>query len=164
MSLSSIQGARMGTVLLICGIPGSGKTWLADKLRREHSFDVLSLDPLYVSFIQQYCPDIYFKKLNLYIQPHYDRIVSNRPYSQHHFGRDFVNEWHLHLRQTIEQFVTTHPNVVVDGYLLHDFKDLLHNSPPADTRVFQIEVINRTYRTIGSQMTVSEIATLGDAK
>lgn len=152
----------MTVVLLVHGHPGNGKSTLAEDLRDNHSFEMLSLDEEYVDFIRQYCPIVYLEALRKYVGPHYDCILSHREYSLKHFGRDFVGEWHTHLRNRIEELAGCHSRLVVEGYLLKDFKDDFQAKPPLNVQVFQIESTQFIYRHHGKTISVHQIAALGN--
>ena len=152
----------MSVVLLVHGHPGNGKSTLSRELRDNHSFEMLSLDEEYVDFIRRHCPIVFFEALRQYVGPHYDSILSHRGYSQTHFGRDFVGEWHTHLRNRIEELAGCHSRLVVEGYLLRDFKDDFHAKPPRNVLVFQIESKQFIYRHHGKTISVDQIAALGN--
>ncbi len=151
----------MSTVILLHGIPGSGKSFLAAELAAKHSFFALHLDDVYVAFIRDFCPDLYFAALSLYIGPHYDKILVHREHSRRHFHRDFVAEWYDHLHHQIMTVAHMHRRVVVEGYLLHDFQDRFMETISPDVHVFSVEVVSRTYRLNGKRTTIEQIAVLG---
>lgn len=151
----------MSTVILLHGNPGSGKSFLAKELAAKYSFFALHVDDVYVSFIRDFCPDLYFAALSLYIGPHYDKILIHREHSKRHFHRDFVAEWHDHLHRQILTVAHMHSRVVVEGYLLRDFQDRFMATISPDVQVFLIEVASRTYRVNGNPTTIDQIAVLG---
>ncbi len=151
----------MKRLFLIHGDPGSGKSTLAKKLRDEHSFEMLSLDELYIEFIKTKCPDLYFSALNKFIAQHYQRILHSREYTIHHFNRDFVNEWHEYLMTTTSERSARHNNLVVEGFLLYDCLGDLEARMSRVARVFLVHVSNHTYRVLGAPLTTKDIAALG---
>lgn len=148
----------MKRLLLIHGDPGSGKTPLGQYLRREYSFEILSLDDLYVKFVEEECPDFYFKKLRNYISQHYHQILDNRGYTEKKFGRNLVKEWHEYLFNTI--FSNKADNLIVEGYLLVDCIDDIEIRMSQITQVHQVQVKNGSYTVSGRLMTADDIAIL----
>jgi hypothetical protein len=150
----------MPLIVLIHGLPGSGKSHLAGQLKAGHDFQTLSLDEAYVSFVRDQCPELYFDLLRWYIGSHYDFIVRNREYSKHWFRRDYVDEWHEYLLGQIRQLRSASNRLAVEGYLLYDCKDSFQVELASDVRVIQIEVSNRTYKLGTTLVTADEIAAL----
>jgi hypothetical protein len=148
-------------ILLAYGEPGNGKSYLAEKLKAEHSFAILSVDDTYIDFIRSRCPMLYFPALDYYIGPHYYAILADREYSKAHLGRDFVAEWRSYLKDCIECMVDRHDRVVVEGGLLRDYRDQYEAQLRSRAHVFQIEVVQRSYRWQGRPVSLSQIATLG---
>jgi hypothetical protein len=155
----SVDDSRV--ILLVYGRPGQGKSWLAEKLRSEHSFEVLSVDDAYVAFIRVYCPQIYFEVLEYYVGPHYHAILLDRDYSKAHFGRDFLAEWHAHLKVRIEGMAARHGRLIVEGDLLRDCIDRFEAELSGLAQVFQIEVVDRSYRWQGTPLSLAQVAALG---
>jgi hypothetical protein len=150
-------------ILLAYGEPGHGKSYLAEKLKSEHAFDVLSVDEAYVEFIRARCPMLYFEALEYYIGPHYYSVLADRNYSKAHFGRDFVAEWHSYLKEQIEGMAARHDRVVVEGGLLRDCKDQFEEELRGLAQVFQIKVTDRSYRWQGTPLSLAQIAALGES-
>ena len=148
-------------VLLVSGPPGAGKTYLASHLQSDHSFEVLSLDELYVEFIKSDCRMLYFEALDKYIGPHYDSILAHRDYSRSQFGRDFVAEWHSHVLSRARERAAGGKSVVVEGYLLRDWQDKLQAGLEDLARVFRIVVENRRYWWLHERLTIEQVAGLG---
>jgi len=151
----------MKRLFLIYGNPGSGKTSLAEYLRSNHSFEILSLDDLYIEFVKEKCPDFYFEKLRNYINQHYHHILNNGGYTKEKFGRDFVNEWHEYLFATTIEWSATHDNLVVEGYLLIDCLSDLETRMSQIAQVFLIYVSDHSYRVLGTPMSANDVAILG---
>jgi hypothetical protein len=156
----SVDDGRV--ILLVYGQPGHGKSYLAEKLKTEHSFGVLSVDETYVEFIRSRCPMLYLEALEYYVGPHYFSILGDRAYSNTHFGRDFVAEWHSYLKDGIEGMAARHDRLIVDGDLLRDCKDQFEAELGKRTKVFQIKVVDRTYRWQGRPLSLTQIAALGE--
>ena|SRR5437870_5725526 len=151
-------------ILLTFGRPGHGKSYLAEKLKTEHSFAVLSVDETYDEFIRVHCSLLYFEALEYYIGPHYHHILADREYSKAHFGRDFVAEWHSYLKVCIEGMAARHDRVIVEGDLLRDCKAQLEAELRSRAQVFQIEVVDRSYRWRETPLSLTQIAALGENK
>ena len=153
----------MKTVLWVTGEPGSGKSCLANKLHRDYSFSCpLSVDSVYVRFVKETCPALYFKALHKYIAPHYERILSTDHSKKHFYGRDFVKEWRCYLYEQIEKKATDNEKVVVEGYLLkyrEDLRKKLERQLPE--QVFDILARDCKYTHKDEPKTVGEIARLG---
>jgi len=122
---------------------------------------MLSLDELYVEFIKTKCPDLYFAALNKFIAQHYQRILHPRDYTNYHFNRDFVNEWHEYLLTATSERSARHDDLVVEGFLLYDCLGDLEARISQVARVFLVHANNRTYRVLGAPLTANEIAALG---
>ncbi len=151
----------MKRVLLIFGEGDHGKTYLAKTLAAKNSFKHLSLDHIYVDFIKKYCPDLYFKVLNLYIGPHYNNILKHREHSKKFLGRDFIAEWYSHILCQIQAQIEIHDKLAVEGYVLYDSKEELETQLEYLARVFQIEVKDRQYHWNGQTLDIQAIANLG---
>jgi hypothetical protein len=132
-------------VFLIHGNPGSGKSTLAKKLRDEHSFEMLSLDELYVEFIKSECPVLYLDAIDKFIAQHYECILHPEAYTKHHFKRDFVNEWHEYLLTTTSEWSARHDDLVVEGFLLYDCLGDLEARMLQAVRVFLVHASDLTY-------------------
>ena len=151
-------------ILLVYGRPGHGKSYLAEKLKTVHSFGALSVDAAYEEFIRVHCPMLYLAALEYYIGPHYYSILADRDYSKAHFGRDFVAEWHSYLKDCIEGMAARHDRVIVEGDLLRDCIAQLEAELRSRAQVFQIEVVDRSYRWQGTPLSLTQIAALGENK
>lgn len=151
----------MKRLLLIHGEPRSGKSSLARKLQDEHSFEVLSLDELYVKFIETECEDFYFKNLRTYISPHYHYILDARGYTKKKYGRDLVHEWHEYIFTTSFNMSAEHDNLAIEGYLLFDCLGALETRVSQIAQVFIVHVSDFSYRVLGAPLTVDDIAALG---
>jgi dephospho-CoA kinase len=151
----------MKRVFLLYGNPGSGKSTLARKLRDEHGFRLISLDPLYVEFIQSECPRLYFEALGTWIAPHYKQLFNGKERTKQRYGRDLVQEWHEYILARIEDLIAQDDSVVVEGFLLFDCMEFLESSLSAKARVFRILADHLKYRILGPQMTSEEIAEFG---
>jgi hypothetical protein len=143
-------------VFLIFGDPSHGKSTLAENLRADHAFEVLSVDDVYVKFVKSHYPRIYFDDLNLYIAHHYQYVFCLIP--------DRLTVWHKHLLKTVFERSARCESLAVEGYLLADCKDnyeaLLTQSA---IQVFQIHAEHLSYWT--RCLTVEQIASFGsDAK
>jgi hypothetical protein len=149
-------------ILLAYGQPGHGKSYLAEKLKTEHSFGVVSVDETYVEFIRTRCPMLYLEALEYYVGPHYYAILADRGYSKTHFGRDFVAEWRSYLKECIEGMAARHDRLIVEGGLLQDCKDHFEADLGTRTKVFQIKVVDRSYRWQGRSLSLTQIAALGE--
>jgi hypothetical protein len=149
-------------ILLAYGQPGHGKSYLAEKLKTEHSFGVLSVDETYVEFIRSRCPMLFLEALEYYVGPHYHSILLDRDYSKAHFGRDFVAEWYSYLKECIEDMAAQHARLIVEGGLLRDCKDQFEAELRRLAQVFQIEVVDQSYRWQGRPISLPQVAALGE--
>ncbi len=151
-------------ILLVYGQPGHGKSYLAEKLTTEHLFAALSVDEAYVEFIRIHCPILYFEALQYYIGPHYYSTLVDRDYSKALFGRDFVAKWHSFLQVRIEGMSARHVRLIVEGDLLRNCKDRFEAELSRLAQVFQIEVVDRSYRWQGTPLSLTQIARLRENK
>jgi len=104
----------MNKIIFIMGEPGSGKTFLADRIVENRSCGCLSVDKIYVQYVKEKCDELYFKALNKYIAPHYNCILSNSNYSKVQFnGRDFKDEWNKFLYKQIYDSTVQEAMVIV---------------------------------------------------
>jgi hypothetical protein len=149
-------------ILLVYGQPGQGKSYLAEKLKAEHSFAVLSVDDTYVEFIKVHCPMLYFDALEYYVGPHHNHIIGDRVYSQAQLGRDFFAEWRAYLNECIASLAARHDRVVVEGAAVQHYKDQMETELTSLAPVFQIEVVDRSYRWQGQPVSLTQIAALGE--
>lgn len=154
----------MKRVILLSGLPGAGKTFLASRLATEHQFGVLCLDDAYVDFIKSHCSMLYFDVLDMYVGPHYNSILVNRNYSIRHFQRDFVAEWHSFLLARAEQQLTQTDRLVLEGYLLKDCMASLQLGLQTEAQVFHVLVANRNYYCQQQICTFQQVAALGTAE
>ena len=150
----------MKRLFLIHGDPGSGKSTLARKLRDEHGFEILSLDDLYVEFIKTQCPILYFDVLDKFIAQHYQCILHPKAYTNHHFNRDFVNEWHEYLLTTISERSDRQDDLVVEGFLLYDYLGALEAYMSQVAQVFLVHTSDHIFRVLGAPLTTRDIAAL----
>jgi hypothetical protein len=134
---------------------------LAQKLKDEHSFEMLSLDPLYVERIRKHCPFLYFPDLSQFIAHHYLYILNAKEYIYSKYQRDLVDEWHQHLYAQVSALSADFDNAVVEGWLLKDCLGEVVARMSETAQVFPIKVVERTYHHDGSVLTIGEIAALG---
>ena len=152
------------TVIFIDGKPGSGKSWLAEKLLSDYAFSVLSVDACYTEFVESQIPMLFMPVLKKYIRAHYDEILSKSGYARQKFGRDFVIEWREFLLERISAKLSyiSVKYLVVEGYLLYDSLKYLEKQLPKIHRLFSITVSNKKYclRGYNRKVTVKQIVTL----
>jgi hypothetical protein len=159
--VSSGSDTDANRVFLIFGQPGSGKTYLAEHLRSNHSFHCLSLDDEYTDFVRTKCPALFFDSLRLYVAPHYEHILKERRYSVQLYGRDFVAEWYEHVLTRTLRLLEIHRDLTIEGYLLYDCADQIEPVIGKNSRVFRIHADKTTYHSLGRQLSLKEIARLG---
>jgi broad-specificity NMP kinase len=142
----------MARIILIFGNPGNGKTTLANRLRAEHGFEVMSVDCLYVEFIKSHYSMLYFDDLSLYIDNHYNEVLKSHD--------ERVRNWHEHLFKNIVALSRRCDRLVVEGYLLFDCKDDYENRlTERSIRVVQVHAEGHSYST--RSLSVEQIAWLG---
>jgi len=73
---SMSKNQRHRRVILIFGDPNHGKSHLATQLRDNHGYHVVSLDEVYVKFIQNHYPDFFLPLLREVIAQHYNSIFA----------------------------------------------------------------------------------------
>jgi hypothetical protein len=167
----------MKRVLFVTGLPDTSKSTLAKELHDRHSFQVLTVDKVYVKFVEKEVAFLFFERLDSYVGPHYESILAAREHSKKHFERDFVAEWYGYLLKRIEELLTDEDSVVVEGYLLVTAQDKNNRSYSCidylqeklqhqGIATFEIEVEldrvgKRTYRRKNDILTVEQIAALG---
>ena len=152
----------MADVVFIYGEPNAGKTTLAKRLHDDYGLEVLHLDETYCEFIKRQIPELYFPYLRDYISPHYPVFLQNgRQYGLAKYGRDFHGEWRSWLGSHVADLAHEHGKLVVEGWLLYDFKEWFRNTPHAASIVIhEIKVAaHRCY--LSGPITSEQIATLG---
>jgi hypothetical protein len=114
----------------------------------------MSVDQMYVTFVAAAYPNLSFRDLGNYILQHYEYILKITP--------GYQQRWWSHLAQQIGEVTTQHASIVVEGYQLHDCKDLITRALEQNGHtVFQIRAESFRY-TIGQQsLTPEAIAGLG---
>jgi chloramphenicol 3-O-phosphotransferase len=130
----------MKRLILLHGQPRSGKSSLATDLEKDYSFEKLTLDELYVEFIETRCKEYYFERLRNYIRQHYHCILDANGYTKDKCGRDLVKEWHEFLFAATSEKIQRYDNVVVEGYLLVDCLDELKARMEKLAEVFPIPI------------------------
>ncbi len=151
----------MKRLILLHGHSQQGKTYLAQQLKDEHAFEMLSLDDLYVEHIRKHCPFLYFPDLRHFIAHHYLYFLNIKDYVFGKYQRDLVEEWHQHLYAQVAALIANFDHVVVEGWLLRDCLDEVVKRTTGAARVFPIYVFERTYTYNGSKLTTHEGAALG---
>ena len=63
-------------VVLVFGDPRNGKSYLAKALREQYGYFVVSLDDVYVQFVQEQFPSLYLPALGQVIAQHYQTMLS----------------------------------------------------------------------------------------
>lgn len=148
-------------LLLVSGSPRSGKSYLACKLKECYGFHALHVDDVYVGFIREKCPELYFEKLHLFIAPQYRCILKKKKWTLEHLGRNYVEEWEAHLEAQVKEQTECYDDVVVEGDLLSDSKHTLQTHLQDVAQVFCIEVVDGKYRCGGNILTLEQVAALG---
>jgi hypothetical protein len=152
-----LQESQRPLVVLVSGQPRQGKSYLAMRLRDEHSFEYLGVDEEYIQFIESECSFLYFDALSRHIAHFYHSSFSQPYYSEERFGRDQVSEWHSYLLSRIKELTARYNKVVVEGYLLFDCKDTFQIDLRSDAEVRLVEVKNRSYSLNGLPVTLEDI-------
>jgi len=153
----------MKRILLIHGDPKSGKSFLADMLKSRFSFNLVSIDGCYVDFIAKQFHALYFEALNRYIAPHYCWLMKLRNHLKKDFELDPIDEWNKHLLSIVTEQSNLYDDLVVEGFLLHYYKDIIENTLSNRAKTFQVRVIDRNYFARNEIMTLEQIAKLGSA-
>jgi len=145
----------MKRVVLVYGNPDNGKTTLADRLRDEHGFHLISIDDLYVQFIHSVHPLVDMPALGGFIAQHYQTMFSRT-------GVENVRGWHAHIQHTILDATTQHDAVAAEGFLLFDCKDRIEVAlKEQGIRTFQIKAEGLGYVMEAPRLTVRDVAGLG---
>ena len=98
-------------VILIFGEPGSGKSYLAERLRDEYGYNsIISLDTIYMEFITNKYPSLYLPDLAIVISQHYKTIL----------GDSGKKAWKKYAVSFIKSVVKSGGKIVIEGYLLFD--------------------------------------------
>jgi 2-phosphoglycerate kinase len=140
------------TVVLIYGDPGQGKSHLAGKLREEFGYRRITVDDVYVRFIRDRYPDLYFPRLRQFISNHWHAITID--------GRldDLGTAWRNHLYDVIENELRSFPRIVVEGYLVGFALNELKAKLEKRVAVRIIKAENQKYPMDDKEVTVAEIA------
>lgn len=149
----------MKRAFLVYGDSGMGKTTLCESLK-EKGFSVLPVDTLYVDFIKELYPSLYFNNLNMYVAQHYLRIFAT-PYTAEIFGKDILSEWVNVLYGAILSMVGESDSVAIEGYLLRDYlTDLFYNLYEM-CKVVSVRVSNHKYYIFDAECDVDTVAGYG---
>ena len=125
-------------VILIFGDPNVGKSWLADKLKVKHGYDVLSIDEAYIDFVKEYYPKLYLESLNLVVSQHYKTVLKATKR-----GVDAI--WALHIIWLIRKRLETSPTIAVEGYLLFPILKRVRSALSKVANVSVVYVKDRQY-------------------
>jgi len=117
-------------VVLIYGDSGHGKSYFAAKLKNEFGYRMIAVDNVYIQFIRDRFPDLYFPRLRHFIWNHWHNIlfggydpwigaISTNPPQFSPVLSDVLAVWRNHLYDVIEDELLRFPSVVVEGYLLN---------------------------------------------
>lgn len=87
---------------MIAWLPWSGKTTIANKLSEhftENKIDhtLLSIDYLYLDFIQEFFPYLYWIEINNNIQRHYERLENSIGKDFEYYIKKKIREWKWHI-------------------------------------------------------------------
>lgn len=142
-------------VVLIFGDPGQGKSYLANQLRTNYGYYLISLDGIYVEFVQTWYPDLYLPALNRVIAQHYRMmlVVGDRD----NFAPGAVVAWRNHLASLVEATSHQHQLVVVEGYLLLPALDVVQERLADKAVVTTVEVRNRQYFVAWNMWSIEQI-------
>jgi hypothetical protein len=106
-------------VVLIFGDPDSGKSYLAQQLHERYGYAYISLDEVYVRFVEERFPDLYLPAIRYVIAQHFQTML--QPCTR---GAG-EQAWAEHVASVVEAASSEQPLLAVEGFLL----------PPALTRV-----------------------------
>jgi hypothetical protein len=144
-------------VILISGDPNHGKSFLAEALRNQHNFHLLSTDGMYVEFVRTAVQALFLPALGQVILQHYDTMLSQSPQA--------VAAWHQHLFEHIVRASDEYGDLAVEGYLLKDCKDRFEVELKTQGRdVFQIRMENKAPILESPRLTVAQVAALGSVR
>jgi hypothetical protein len=148
-------------LFLVTGKPKSGKSTFAGKLAKCHGFQLLAADSIYIEFVEQQWPKLYFEDLRKWIDPHY-RMISDHPQfvAEQYGGPGYVKEWEEYLEQRIRAMAARTDNLVAEGWLLSYCKDRLLASLDNVARVLWLEMHSfRCFRN-SEELTLEQVANL----
>lgn len=148
-------------LLLVSGKSGTGKSTLAEKLKACCGLHALHVDDVYVGFIMEKCPELYFKVLHLFIGPHYRCILKEKEFTLERLCRDYVEEWESHLEERVKEQTERYDDMVVEGNLLKYSKESLPKHLRDVAQVFWIDVVDGEYYHEGELCTFEQVAALG---
>lgn len=134
-SMSNNQRHRR--VILIFGDPNHGKSHLATQLRDNHGYHMVSLDELYVKFIQNHYPGFFLPLLREVIAQHYNSM----------FAQDSsrVAAWCQHVVATTRDASNQNHLVAVEGYLLTPALKAVEENLAGLATVTIVEARHRSY-------------------
>ena len=124
-------------MILIFGDPGHGKTHLADHLHDTYGYYLVSLDELYVEFIQNRYPRFFLDVLPDVIAQHYLYMFAQDP--------SRVAAWCEHVVLTTKDASTQNQLVAVEGYLLLPALSAVEQRLADLAAVTTVEVRNHQY-------------------
>ena len=124
-------------VILIFGDPNHGKSHLATQLHNNHGYHTVSLDEVYVEFIQNHYPNFFLPVLRGVILQHYNSM----------FAQDSsrVAAWCQHVVAITRNASNQNNLVAVEGYLLTPALKLVEENLAGLATVTIVEARHRNY-------------------
>ena len=126
-------------VVLVFGDPRNGKSYLASALHKQYGYVVVSLDDVYVQFVQEQFPSLYLPALGQVIAQHFQTMLSVFN------GGAAARAWASHLAALVTARSKEHRLLVVEGFLLPPALAQIRQRLPATTAVTVVEARQRQY-------------------
>jgi len=114
-------------LIFIWGNSRHGKSTLCQELNHADKYLVLSTDEIYVSFISNCFPELYFPLLHAFVQPHYQAIFrvplpypgTKKQYTSHLVNLNNIDDlWWDHLLISILKTLEAGKDAIVEGWHL----------------------------------------------
>ena len=128
-------------VVLLTGASGAGKSKFANDLRKELDFKRISGDRLYVRFIKEQIPFLYFPMLLEFIGDHYDKMVIEGMRKKV-FRTNVKAQWLEFSADEIEDVLRHSSRVIAEGYTFKDITEGLKKRLEKSAKLIIIEMID----------------------
>ncbi len=130
------------TVVLIFGDPGAGKSHLAKHLQDTQDYEILSVDSLYLNFIQNERPTLYLPDLAVVVSQHYKTMLGDMD----------RKAWERYAVSAIKDYIRDRQRIVIEGFLLQPILSAVRSRLPRSINLSVMTVIDGEYFLLTEEM------------